>query len=209
MKQENIRKYVAEFIGTMILSIGVLATSMSNLGALLPLFAGFFLMVLVYSLGSISGGNFNPAVTVGLLATKKIEIKQALIYVVMQCLGAVVGFFIVMLLQGGKFSPFAGSTTLDLRVMIGELLGTFVFTLGIGSVVFGKVSEKLSGVVIGFSLMLGIMIASVGGAGALNPAVALGNNVLTISTVVGPLLGGVLGMIVAKVLYENKVLLKK
>jgi glycerol uptake facilitator-like aquaporin len=200
MKKENIRKYIAEFLGTMLLSLGVLSISLSNLGALISVFAGLFLTVLVYVFGGISGAHLNPAITVGILSTRKIKVLDGLTYIFVQCLGALAAF-----LLAAYFQDLSYTSNLDftLKVTIAELAGTFVLALGVGTVVFGKVSEKLSGVIIGLSLMLGIIIASLGGAGALNPAVALGNSVLSISNIVGPLLGGVLGMWVAKLLNEK------
>jgi len=76
-----------------------------------------------------------------------------------------------------------------------ELVGMTLFTFGIASVVYGKVADTASGLVIGGSLLLGIILAAhLGSAGILNPAVGLALGSVSLSYVLGALLGSVLGM---------------
>lgn len=90
-------------------------------------------------------------------------------------------------------------------VFIGEIIGTAVLTFGISAVVFGKIANGATGAVIGGSLTLGVIIAVlIGVPGFLNPAVALGAQSLTFTTLLGPIIGGVLGMQAYKFLVEDK-----
>ena len=94
-----------------------------------------------------------------------------------------------------------GGTTL---IGIAELIGTFFFTFGIASVVYGKVSSQFSGLLVGGSLLLGITFASlIGSNGVLNPAVAFGIESFGLMYVLGPILGSVLGMQVYKYLVSE------
>ena len=75
-----------------------------------------------------------------------------------------------------------------------EALGAFFFAFGIAAVVYGKVSDHMSGLVIGGSLLLGILMASFSGsAGILNPAVAFALNSLSAVYILGPVVGAVVG----------------
>lgn len=187
------RKYLAEFIGTFALSLVVL-TAVSypgNLPIAVPLIAGLTLALFVYSIGSISGCHINPAITLGLLSIKKISFKDALIYITVQFLGALAAIFVA-----GTFvmvSPEAAAA-FDGKVFLAEMLGAFFFSFGIASVVFGKAKEQMSGLVVGGSLLFGILVASLAGAsGILNPAVALALNSMTVVYIVAPIVGAVLG----------------
>ena len=84
-------------------------------------------------------------------------------------------------------------------IMLMEMLGAFIFSLGVAASVFGKVSQGASGLAVGGSLLLGILIASSGSNAVLNPAVALGIGSFSFSYLLGPIVGATLGM----ALYKN------
>jgi glycerol uptake facilitator-like aquaporin len=120
---------------------------------------------------------------------KKIPLIDAIMYIVSQCIGASLGGIVAVLLVGGSLSFTIGDSML---VAVVEAIGAAVLVLGVASVAFQKTPQAASGLVIGSSLTLGIVIASVGSAGILNPAVALGIGSLSFAYLFGPLVGGVL-----------------
>ena len=182
--------YVAEFLGTFTLSLVVSLSLLGTLPIPTPVAAALTLGLLVYSLGSFSGTQINPAITIGLWSIKKISDQDAVLYLLVQFLGAAVALAI---------AGFLGVHALDLpifslKIAIAEALGTFFFSLGIASVVTGQVAKNLNGLVVGGSLLLGVMIAgSAGSAGILNPAVALSIHMLSPFYLLGPIVGAVLG----------------
>jgi glycerol uptake facilitator-like aquaporin len=188
-------KYIVEFLGAFTLSFVVLAAVAADpetLAVAIPVAAALTLGLFVYTIGSISGSHINPAVTIGLWTVKKIETKDAALYVVAQIFGAAVAIAIAQVLM--ITLPQAASTTFVVSEFIAEALGAFFFAFGIAAVVYGKVASDMSGVVVGGSLLLGILIASLGGAaGILNPAVAFALNSVTMVYVLAPVLGAVLG----------------
>jgi aquaporin Z len=189
------KKYIAEAIGTFALAFVVLASvSVANTGALVlpvPVIAGLTLALFVYTIGPISGSHINPAVTIGLLSVKKISTQEALMYVLAQLLGAVVALAVASLFM---ITAPTNSIPFDIRVFIAEALGTAFFTFGIASVVYGNVKDIMSGLVIGWSLLLGILIASLAGAfGILNPAVAFAVNAVSLVYILAPIVGAVAG----------------
>jgi len=150
----------------------------------------------VYTIGHISGAHINPGVTIGAWSIGKISIKEGLGYIVAQFIGAGLAILVV-----GGFLPEAASiitSAINLEntpvVLVAEAIGMFFFTFGVASVIYGKTSGNLSGVVVGLSLVLGITLASVASVGILNPAVAMGLRAFNIMYIVGPIIGSILGM---------------
>ena len=200
------KKYIAEFIGTYCLSLVVLlAVNMRGpLPIAVPLIAGFTLMLFVYTIGSISGSHINPAVTLGLLSVKKISLKDAGGYIVAQLLGGLLSIVLVgrvldITLKAVRTGAFSSG------IFFTEALGMFFFTFGIASVVYGKTKEQMSGLVVGGSLLLGIMIASFSGAlGILNPAVAVALGATTFVYLLAPIVGSVAGFWAYKWMSDSK-----
>lgn len=185
------KKYIAEALGTMALTLVVALSIVAKFPVPTPVLAGFVLLLFVYSVGNISGTHINPSVTIGLWSIKKIETKDALLYILSQFIGAIVAMIVVSYTVGLPMLVVSD----HLMVGFAEALGTFFFAFGIAAVVSGKVPGVMSGVVIGGSLFLGITIAAcIGSNGVLNPAVALGIGSFNITYLLAPIIGSVLGM---------------
>ena len=188
------KKYIAEGIGTFTLSFVVLS-AVSYSGVLpvsIPVIAALTLGMFVYTIGPVSGCHINPAVTLGLLSIKKMSVHDALWYLIAQFSGAIlailVGSFFGITHAQTSISPFNSS------IFLAEMLGTFFFTFGIASIVYGNVKDEVSGIVIGGSLLLGGLVASLAGsASILNPAVALTLSLLSITYALAPIAGAVCG----------------
>lgn len=198
-------KYIAEFLGTFTLSFIVLAAvaATTPLPVAIPVIAGLTLGLFVYTIGSISGSHINPAVTIGLWSIKKIETKDAGVYIIAQIFGAAVAIAVAQLLSIAL--PPAAAMSFELPVFVAECLGAFFFAFGIAAVVYGKVAADMSGVVVGGSLLLGVLIASLGGAaGILNPAVAFALNSVSVVYFLAPVAGAVLGFQAYRLLMVTK-----
>lgn len=188
------KKYIAEFIGTFALSFVVYMAiaSGASLPLAIPVIAGLTLGLFVYSIGHISGCHINPAVTIGLWSIKKISAKDAVTYIIVQALGALLAMFV-----GSSFfqlNSLLGTSGFSSMIFLAEMLGTFFFTFGIASVVSGKVNTTMSGVVVGGSLLLGVIIASLAGSlGILNPAVAYALGSLSWTYCLAPIVGSIIG----------------
>jgi len=184
------KKYIAEFLGTLTLTLAVIATLVAR-PDMTPLVAGLVLLLFVYSIGDISGSHINPAVTIGLFSIKKISGKDAGYYILSQILGAFAALFIASVFiidLGVKLG--VGSHVSSGIAGLAEALGMFFFTFGIASVVFEKTPNIMNGFVIGGSLLLGILIASgLGSNGVLNPAVAFMTGSSDLMYILGPIIG--------------------
>ncbi len=193
------KKYIAEGVGTFGLAFVVLMAVATGQGipVAVPVVAGLTLGLCVYTIGSISGCHINPAVTLGVLSLKKISVGQAIGYIVSQFIGAGIAMGIGVSIFHAHIVGVSGISASN--IFLAETIGAFFFTFGIASVVLGHVKANLSGAVIGGSLLLGVLMASLAGsAGILNPAVGFALNSLTLTYLLAPIVGSVLGMQVYK-----------
>jgi glycerol uptake facilitator-like aquaporin len=195
------KKYIAEALGTFALSLVVALSIVGMFPVSTPILAAVTLGLFVYSIGHISGSHINPAVTIGFWSIGKIKTKEACAYIVSQFVG---GFATLLVLSWIGVSSINLEIDNSALVLFAEIIGTFFFTFGIASVVYGKTPKELSGIVVGGSLFLGIAFAALMGSnGVLNPAVALPIGSFGLVYILGPILGSVLGMQAYKNLADN------
>ena len=171
------KKYTAEFFGTLVLSLIVILSVSGVALKTTPVLAAITLGLFVYTIGSVSGCHINPAVTFGLCAMSAVGIAWVLVEDLSR-----------------KISVIQNRVGNDPMIGLAEVLGAVIFGFGIMSVVSGKVKQELSGVVIGGSLFLGLLIAGSVSNGILNPAVALALGSIDFRHMIGPFIGVVLGM---------------
>ncbi len=184
------KKLLAELLGTFALSLAVGLSLTGALHVATPVIAALTLGLFVYTVGHISGAHLNPAVTIGVWSVRKIGLRDAVSYIIAQLVGA----YIALLVVSTIIPDFAIASPMGMPAFWGEILGSFFFIFGVAAVVHNKVAPNLSGAVIGFSLFLGISLASALSGGVLNPAVALGTGTFSLPYILGPLVGGVLAM---------------
>jgi aquaporin Z len=172
-KRQVMNKYLVEFIGTFFLVLTVGCTVIGHGAApFAPLAIGSALMVMVYAGGHISGGHFNPAVTLGVWLRGKCAGKDVAPYMAFQAIGAVAAAFVVSFLKAGvAFEPLQPAT-------LPALLAEFLFTFALVYVVLNAATSKgtsgnsFYGLAIGFTVAVGAFsVGSISGA-AFNPAVA-------------------------------------
>lgn len=193
LERKKIAMILAEFLGTAILTAVVLAVSKSNLGYtyFVALAAGLVIAAGTLVFGAASGAHFNPVVTIGLWTARRVKTLPAIAYVAAQLLGGFVAYLLFAYLVDNKFQN-AGE--FNSRVLVAEAVGAFVFSMGWAAAVYNKLESAKAAFVVGASLALGIMVASIASAGYLNPAVALGAKSWVWGTyVLGPILGGIIG----------------
>lgn len=192
MKNVVMKKYVAEAVGTMMLTLVVALALQGVIPVSVPVLAALTLGLFVYALGHVSGTHINPAITVGLWSIGRVSTNDMAKYVIAQVVGAGTALMIVSSLLVEKL-PVTVSDSLG--VGLAEMIGTALFAFGVAAVVFEKVPAAVTGMMIGTALLLGVVLAVLlGSNGVLNPAVALGIESFNIVYVLGPILGSVLGM---------------
>jgi aquaporin Z len=170
------RKYVVEFIGTFFLMFAVAMAALSG-SAFTPLAAGATLMVMVYAGGHISGGHYNPAVTLAALVRRRIEISDALAYWIAQVAGGVIAGVIARAIVNPpavKTLTLSGHT--EAAAAVAELLITFALCYVVLNVATSKdqPGNGFFGLAIGFTVAAGAFAVGGISGGVFNPAVALG-----------------------------------
>jgi aquaporin Z len=226
MKITLTQKFIAEFFGTFVLVLmgcGSAVLAGDKVGFLGIAFAfGLSVVSMAYAVGHVSGCHLNPAITVSLLSTGKISGKDALAYIIAQIAGAIVGAGILYLIAQGKADYSLATNGLGANgvqegspggySLASGLIAEVVFTAIFLLVVHGSTSKAngnagFAGLAIGLSLTLihivGIPVTgvSVNPARSIGPALFVGGKALTDLWVfiVGPILGGLIGAGIWKV----------
>jgi aquaporin TIP len=173
---------VAEFIGTFALTLVGAGAILNNAGLLgVALAHGLVIVVFGSALGAVSGGHFNPAVTVAMLATGRIEAAKAALYIVSQVLGSVVAAFVLTqvfpadVVTGAKLGTPLLAPTLGIG---GGILLEFITTFFLVTAIFGTAVDarapKLGALFIGLTVTLDILAIGPLTGAAMNPARQIG-----------------------------------
>jgi len=205
LNRKNSAAVVGEILGTAILTGVILAVSRSAIGVpyFVALGVGLAMAMLVLLIGNASGAHVNPAVTVGLWSARKVSTARALIYVAAQFVGAVAAYSLYNYLVPTGLQNIAGPE-FEWTVLVAELVGAFVFTFGVAASVYNGYEGGQKAATIGGSLAVGIIIAGMASNGILNPAAALGVDSWSKAYVVGPLIGGVIGINLFALLFAKQ-----
>lgn len=178
MNNTLMRSLIAEFIGTFTLVfVGVAAAAVAGTQGVVvaALGHGLTLVGLIYAYGHISGAHFNPAVTLGLLVGRKVEVMNAIWYMVAQFLGGIVaGLLAVALTVEGGTTKGILTDNAVWTAALWEAVLTFLLVSAIyQAAVYGK-AGNLAAVAIGFTLAGCILAGGVYTGASLNPARTLG-----------------------------------
>jgi MIP family channel proteins len=226
-------KLVAEFIGTFaLIFIGAGAAAVIGDGTGLPGIAaialahGLTVMAFAFAYGPVSGGHFNPAVTVGVLAAGAMRTGEAIGYIVSQLIGGIAGALFLSAVLGGAETGLGapalahdlalGATSLTITpaagFMIEAVLGFFLVTVVLGTAVAGR-AGSLAPLAIGMTLTLNIIMGGALTGAAFNPARALGPMVATgnfndawlylTAPIVGAIIAAILHTVLARLTQER------
>jgi MIP family channel proteins len=223
LQDRGLAAYIAELVGTLFLTFAIctvvvlfVATSTNaQTGsdfAVVGLVHGIVLFGLIITLGSVSGGHFNPAITVAAAALRRIDPVDAVVYILAQLSGGVLGALLVkaLLLDEGRASHYGAATISPLLSgnvagAVVEALGTFLLVLAVCAVAFNpRARHEWAPLAIGLTLGLDVMIFGPLTGSAVNPARWFGPALIgndfggTWPYLVGPLVGA----LVAAALYR-------
>jgi aquaporin Z len=177
-------KYITEFVGTFFLVLTIGCTGIgAGAGVIAPLAIGAALMVMVFAGGHISGGHYNPAVTLGVLIRGKVKPADVVPYWIAQFVAAAIAALLASKVLRAEIP-----VTAILPKTGPALLAEFLFTFALVYVVLntataeGTSGNSFYGLAIGMTVMTGAFAVGDISGGAFNPAVALGISVLGISS---------------------------
>lgn len=224
------QRLASEFLGTFWLTFGgcgsaVLAAAYPDLGIGflgVALAFGLTVLTMVYAVGPISGGHFNPAVTVGLWAGDRIPASTVVPYIVVQVIGAIAAAAVLYVIASGhpdfKLGGFASNGYGDLSpghypllsALVIEVVMTFFFVLVIHGATAPSAPAGFAGVAIGLTLTvihlatIPVTNTSVNPARSTGPALFAGAQYIQQLWLfwVAPLAGGIIAGVVSRVLYK-------
>lgn len=177
---EEIKKYIVEMIGTFFLVFTVGATSVfGGSGVIAPIAVGFILMVMIYAGGYISGGHYNPAVSLAAVIRGALPGKMWIGYAASQFFGGFAAAYIINFMAGG--AAYTLPIPYDIaNVIIAEFLFTFALCYVVLLTATSKKTEGNSyyGLAIGATVTVGAFAVGTICLGAFNPAVALSTIIL-------------------------------
>lgn len=220
------KRYISELLGTMVLvlfgcgSAAIAGTVLGNLGIALAF--GLSIVAMAYVIGDISGCHINPAVSIGMWIDGRMEAKDLILYIVFQCIGAIIGIAILAVIinsapdLGGYMTTglgqngFGSASSVGLNAVgaiIVEIILTFVFVFTVLGVTKKAENGAVAGIVIGLTLafvhIMGIPLTgtSVNPARSLAPALFMGGQALQQVWVF--ILAPVVGAVIAGLLYKG------
>ena len=227
---QSIRTYIAELLGTFALvfigtAVAVLSGFPDDHGPVKWLEISFAfggtLMVLVWVIGPVSGCHLNPAVTIPMALSGRFKWSQVPGYVIAQVLGGIAASAVLLMFMygfGEKYEPIqlaANGNAHDLnwvRLVGWELILTAMFVFTIFAATRDEAPPGFAALAIGGFLFLAHMVGAQLGDASLNPARSIGPALLERGGalgvlwvfIVGPIAGGILGMLFYKLVYKTK-----
>ena len=219
------KKYIAEMIGTLVLVVigcgsAIFAGSIqtfNSVGTLGVAFAfGLALLTMVYTIGKISGCHINPAVTIAMWTSRRISGKDALMYMLFQVIGAIIGSAILWVLarDSGSITTMTGANTYSSlwQAITAELVFTTIFVLVVLGATSKGADNKFAGIAIGLALVMVHIVCipitgtSVNPARSIGPAIFQGGLALSQLWlfILVPLLGGLLASLIWRAIDTNK-----
>jgi len=229
---ESWQKYLAELIGTFTLVfVGTLSVTIYSVVLQIPqpyyfgpgIFAigitfGAVIMAMVYIFGHISGTHINPAITLSLAAIRKISLKDAILYVISQLIGASIasGLHAVILPQGsviyfGLNLPGEAIGRSETTALLVEMILTFFLVMAVmGTVIDKRAPPGFAGIAIGLVIAMNHWIgipltgASMNPARTFGPALVSGNWTAHWVYWLGPIIGGIIAAVMYYCLFLAK-----
>ncbi|KAK6788789.1 hypothetical protein RDI58_012587 [Solanum bulbocastanum] len=203
-----IQKVIAEAIGTYFLifvGCGAVAVDKTYGSVTFPGICvawGLIVMVMVYSVGHISGAHFNPAVTIAFAIFRHFPFKQVPLYIMAQLVGAILGSGTLYLLLDLKTQAFFGTTPVGSNVQ--SLILEFIISYLLMFVISGVATDnrsigELAGIAIGMTILLNVLIAGPVSGASMNPARSIGPAIVMHHYkglwvyIIGPIFGTICG----------------
>ncbi|MWB98864.1 aquaporin [Agromyces seonyuensis] len=234
----TVQKLGAEVAGTFLLVFGVIGAALSagfgggegnlNVGFLGVAFAlGLSVVIGAYAFGPLSGGHFNPAVSIGLAVAGRFAWKDVLPYVVAQLVGAILGSTLLLAIFAATngfdaAASFAGASTgygvlspsdsSLVTVLLVEIVATAAFLLVILGVTSSRAAAGFAPLAIGFTLTVIALVAIPLSNGSFNPARSIATAIYggpdalgqVWLSIVAPIVGAIIAGLVGRILYADK-----
>ncbi|OGL26589.1 hypothetical protein A3E49_03765 [Candidatus Saccharibacteria bacterium RIFCSPHIGHO2_12_FULL_49_19] len=184
---------VAEFLGTALLvTVALVMSETTGVSYFIATSLALALGVITLLFWQVSGAHVNPAITFGMWTARKMGTLRAASYIVAQLLGALGAWQLYEYLTD-KTLP-AKTVAFSTPVLVAEIIGTAVLAMGFAAAVTRKLEAGQAAAVYGLAIFSATLVAAIASAAYINPAVALGLRSWSSVYVLGPLVGGLIGV---------------
>lgn len=184
---------LAEFLGTGVLVMAALILGQTTAVSYFIATSLAITATIVYMVFSaVSGAHTNPAITFGMWTARRIGTLRGITYIAAQLLGGVAAWQLFQYLTNHTMP--AKTITFSTPVWLAELIGTAILALAFTAALNKGVQTLNSAISVGAAYFVGILIAATASAGYINPAIALGSRAWSSAYVLGPLVGGLIGV---------------
>ena len=199
-------KYFSEFIGTFVLifiGCGAIMTNeiSGDIGHVgISLAFGIAVLIMIYSVGNVSGAHFNPAVTIAFYFVNKLDKKMVLPYICSQLSGALTASLLLKFIYNVEGNLFGTNTSVGIgRTFLLEVIFTFILMVVILNVSTGyKEKGIMAGVAVGFTVFICALVCGPLTGASLNPARSIAPALVSLELtnvwvyIVAPIVGAVL-----------------
>src|SRR3989344_974455 len=183
----------AEFLGTALLvTVALVMSETTGVSYFIATSLALTLGVITLLFWQVSGSHVNPAITFGMWTARKMGTLRAAGYIVAQLLGGLAAWQLYEYLTDRSLP--AKAVAFSTPVLVAEIIGTAVLAMGFAAAMTRKFEAGMAAAIYGFGIFSGVLVAAIASAGYLNPAEALGLRSWSSVYVLGPLVGGLIGV---------------
>lgn len=191
-----------EFLGTGVLAmVAMVLANTTAVSYFIATSVAVTLGLVIMLFGGVSRWHFNPAVTFGVWTARKMPTLTAVYYVVAQLLGGLGAWQLYQYLTNHAVA--AQTQNWDWRMAIAEMVGAAILAGAIAAAVYRRLDTLYTALTVGAAFFVGIMVASTASSGLINPALAMGMRQWNAVHVLGPLVGGLVGVNLYMMLFEG------
>jgi glycerol uptake facilitator-like aquaporin len=199
----QIATIVAEFLGTaMLVMVALILSQTTAVSYFIGTSVAAALVVIYMIFGSISGAHVNPAITFGMWTARQISTLRAVLYVAAQLLGGLAALELYQYFTNRNLP--AKNLAFSTPLWLAEVVGTAILAIALIAAIRKGLDTLQTAVVYGLAFFVGILIAATASAAYLNPAIALGERSWNAVYVLGPLVGGLIGVNLYTMLFSEK-----
>lgn len=184
---------IAEFVGTgMLVMIALVLGQTTAVSYFIATSLAVAATAVFMLFSSISGAHTNPAITFGMWTARQIGTLRGITYVAAQLLGGVASWQLFQYLTNHTLT--ARSSSFSTPVWLAEVVGTAILAMAFTAALSRRFDSLVSGVMVGAAYFVGIVVAATASSGYINPAIAMGSRAWSAAYVLGPLVGGLIGV---------------
>jgi aquaporin Z len=184
---------LAEFFGTgLLVMVALVLSETTGVPYFIATSVAVTLALAYVLFGGVSGGYFNPAITLAMWTARRVTTIRGISYIAAQFLGAAGSWQLYQYLTNHTLA--VKTTAWSTPMFVGELVGTAILAMGLTAALMRRLDTLTTALAYGASFFAGILVAATASAGYLNPATALAIRNFNAIYILGPAVGAIVGV---------------